>query len=534
MDEKAATRDELHHTAKALGLDLPAKATKGEILEVLASPAAPQEPDGHREDGHDGADDGAEETDAGGRVSARPDDASSRDGQPRIASQMEAFRVLAQARAEGQMVPLPRMLTGNDRRMHVRQTIREDHQLRIARHNEEAFGKFDKLASSRFSFFRGTALLFYRDMAGDDSWMPTVLAAGDVHPENFGVMPNADNVPIFGINDYDEVFYAPFTWDLKRGATGFLIAADEIGDHGSGKRCKIARSFVRGYADKVNVYAADNTEESADLRRDNAPKLIADLFDDATSGGRAKWLTKKYYNENKTGFRASKKLVPITSRRDEFQELIDRYVAESELVVPPRAGTMRVKDVAERRGQGTASLGLVRYYVMIEGPHADASDDLLLEFKQARRSALDGLVPHSEHVVDGNADRVVHGQRVQLVSGDVFYGSIKHRGISFLVRERSWFRDDIDLDDLSFTKWCEYARICGEVLAQAHALSDESGLLDHDVEPDIVDAMGVPDLFVDDIVRYAEEADERCRRDHDGFRADHELGAFRRIDLVYR
>ncbi len=351
MDDKAATRDELHHAAKALGLDLPAKATKAEVLEALASPAAHRNSDGRDEDRRDGADDGAEETDAGGRVSARSEDTSSRDGKPRIASQMEAFRVLAQARAEGQMVPLPRMLTGNDRRTHVRQTIREDHQLRIARHNEEAFGKFDKLASSRFSFFRGTALLFYRDMAGDDSWMPTVLAAGDVHPENFGVMPNADNVPIFGINDYDEVFYAPFTWDLKRGATGFLIAAEEIGDYGSGKRRKIARSFVRGYADKVNVYAADNTEESADLRRDNAPELIADLFDDATSGGRAKWLTKKYYNENKTGFRASKKLVPITSRRDEFQELIDRYVAESGLVVPPRAGTMRVKDVAAARAQ---------------------------------------------------------------------------------------------------------------------------------------------------------------------------------------
>ncbi|MCV7368431.1 hypothetical protein CRI77_09790 [Mycolicibacterium duvalii] len=447
---------------------------------------------------------------------------------------MDAFRRLAAARSDGGVTPSPRVLTGNDRRIHVRQTIREDHQLRIARHNEEAFEKFDKLAGSRFSFFRGTALLFYRDMVGDDAWMPTVLAAGDVHPENFGVMPNADNVPIFGIDDYDEVFYAPFTWDLKRGATGFLIAADEIGGYGKSKRRKIARAFVRGYADQVRVYAADNTEEAADLRRDNAPKLIADLFDEATSGGRAAWLTKKCYNENKTGFKASKKLVPITSRRDEFQELIDRYVAESGITVPPRAGAMQVKDVAERRGQGTASLGLVRYYVMIEGPLTDASDDLLLELKQARRSALEGLVPSSEHVVDGNADRVVHGQRVQLVSGDTFYGSIKHRGISFLVRERSWFRDDIDLEDLSFGQWRDYARICGEVLAQAHALSDEAGLLDHDVEPDIVDAMGVTELFVDDIVRYAEEADKRCRRDHDAFRDDHELGAFRRIDLVYR
>lgn len=48
-------------------------------------------------------------------------------------------------------------------------------------------------------------------MAGDDAWMPTVLTLGDVHPENFGVMPNADNVPIFSVNDFDEAYYAPFT-----------------------------------------------------------------------------------------------------------------------------------------------------------------------------------------------------------------------------------------------------------------------------------------------------------------------------------
>lgn len=226
--------------------------------------------------------------------------------------------------------------------------------------------------------------------------------------------------------------------------------------------------------------------------------------------------------------------MPISSRRDEFQQLIDRYVREAQLSVPERAGDMRVKDVAERRGQGTASLGLVRYYVMIEGANTDATDDLLLEFKQARRSALEGLVPPSAHVVVGDADRVVHGQRVQLVSGDRFYGSIKHQGISFLVRERSWFRDDIDLDDLSFGKWREYAELCGGLLAQAHALSDEAGLVDHDVEPEIVAAIGLDDLFVDDIVRFAAEADARNNGDHKAFRADHALGAFRRVDVMYR
>lgn len=207
MDDTAATREELYKTAKAFGVPVSSKARKGEIITALAE-ARSETPDGETPAG-DG-----DQTDAGGRVTARDEGADAHDdGRPRTASRMAAFKALAQDRAAGKMVTLPRTLSGNDRRMHVRQTIREDHQLRIARHNEEAFEKFDKLAGSRFSFFRGTALLFYRDMAGEDAWMPTVLAAGNIHPENFGVMPNADNVPIFGINDYDEVFYAPFTWD---------------------------------------------------------------------------------------------------------------------------------------------------------------------------------------------------------------------------------------------------------------------------------------------------------------------------------
>ena len=121
-------------------------------------------------------------------------------------SRFEAFRQLARRRACGEMVLLPRQLTGNDRRMHVRETLGEDHRDRIARHSEGAAGKFDKLAGSLYSFFRGTCLLFYRDMAGEDAMMPTVFALGDGHPANFGIMPSADNVPIFGVNDFDEAY----------------------------------------------------------------------------------------------------------------------------------------------------------------------------------------------------------------------------------------------------------------------------------------------------------------------------------------
>ncbi|WP_299954005.1 DUF2252 domain-containing protein [uncultured Modestobacter sp.] len=455
------------------------------------------------------------------------------DGRRPVYSRVEAFRLLAEARARGEMVLIPRMLTGNDRRVHVRETVREDHETRIATGDLEARDKFDKLAGSVFHFFRGTNLLFYRDLVGEDSRLPTVLALGDVHPGNFGVMPSSDNVPIFSVNDFDDAYYAPFTWDLKRGAVGFLLGAAEKGDLSRKKQLAVARRFVRGYIDGIASYAADGREQTQQLRLDNAPPLIADLISSTLETSRAEWLG-DLLDETRRGFRTDDELVPVSSRREEFQGIVDRYVAENEVRVPERAGQMRVKDVAERRGAGTASLGLTRYYVLIAGMQDDGTDDLLLEFKRARRSALAGLVPPSGYEADEQGDRIRHAQRVHLVDGDVFYGSVDIEGQSFMVRERAPFRDDISLGSLSAGDWKEYAEICGRVLAHTHAMSDENGNVDYDVEPAILDAIGGRDLFVDDVLRFAEEAADRVRRDHEHFVADHELGAFQNVDVVYR
>ncbi|MGB7756034.1 MAG: DUF2252 family protein [Salinisphaera sp.] len=452
--------------------------------------------------------------------------------QPQVATRVEAFRRLAESVAAGEFVLQPRVLTGHDRRRHVRQTLREDHETRIAEQSDDAKVKFDELADSLYSFFRGTALLFYRDMAGDDAWMPTVLTLGDVHPENFGVMPNVDNVPIFSVNDFDEAYYAPFTWDLKRGAVGFMIAAEVEGEFKRKQQIKIVRRFIRGYVEDMQRLAKEGTEQDEEMRFDNAPELVADLIDDAFES-RAEWLTEDYLNEQKTGFQSNEDLVPISSRRDEFQEITDRLVAENGIEVPARAGKMRVKDVALRRGQGTASLGLNRYYVLIEGAAGDGTDDLIIEYKQARRSALAGLAPSSAYEMDSRGERISHAQTVQLVRGDVFYGHIEFDGQSYMSRERAPFRDDIDLDDLSKSDWKDYADICGRMLARVHALSDEAGKLDYDIEPAIVSAIGPPGLFVQDMLEFAIEAADRLRRDHEMFRADHALGAFEHLDIVH-
>ena len=451
----------------------------------------------------------------------------------RFASRVEDFRRLAEASARGEFVMLPRALTGDDRRQHVRQTLREDHQTRIAQGEDEAQVKFDELADSLFSFFRGTALLFYRDMVGQDGDMPTVMALGDVHPENFGVMPDRNGAPIFGVNDFDETAYAPFTWDLKRGAVGFWLAAREVAEMKRKKRRGIVEAFLTGYLDAMQAYAERATEKNDAWRIDNSPKVIRRLFEDAWEE-RREWLWDDYLEPSGRGFRSDDELQPVSSETAKFQKAIRKLAKTKGFEAPDRAGELRVKDVCVRHGQGTASLGLPRYYVLIEGPSQDATDDLIIEFKRARRSALEGLTPPSDFHAGDKADRIVHGQTVQLAHGDIFYGAVEIDGESFMTRERAPFRDDIDLGELSNKTWREYARVCGAALAQSHALSDDLGEIDYDVEPAIVAAASPRDLFIADVLRFTEETADRLKSDHAFFREDHANAAFDRVDIVYR
>ena len=450
-----------------------------------------------------------------------------------LGDRVEEFAELARAYATGAIVMRPGDLTGLSRRIHVRETILEDHARRIDERAEGAEAKFETLASSLFKFFRGTSLLFHRDMAGEDARMPTVLLLGDVHPENFGVMPNADNVPIFAVNDFDDATYGPFSWDLKRGATGFMLAAKEEGGHGRKKRRKIAKKFLEGYIEGMEHYARHATEAKDSFRPDNSPPVIQRLFEEAAKSRKA-WLWERYMNENGMGFRANYEFTPVSSRTEEFQGLIDDLAKRNGISAGGRAGELRVKDVTVRHGQGTASLGLPRYYALLEGPSKDATDDLIVEFKRARRSALHGLVPEHDFYAGDKGDRIAHGQSVHLANGDVFYGEVEIDGMSFMSRERAPFRDDIDLDELSKSTWKEYAHACGRALAHAHARSDDAGQLDYDIEPAIVEAMTPADLFIDDVLTFAEEAMDRMKRDWKGYRADFELGAFHYLQKRYR
>lgn len=450
---------------------------------------------------------------------------------PPTRDRCEAFAHWTKHVARGAVCVPPALLRKRDRRLHIRQTMREDHRFRIRNRPEGAAAKFDKLAGSVFSFFRGSALLYYRDVAGTDATLPVVFAMGDAHPENFGVMPSVDGTPIFGVNDFDEAWAAPFSWDVKRCATGFQIVG-KLNGLKKRERREVVRAFVGGYMATMTACVANRQERDYQFRLDNSPPMIAGLIEDAITE-RTDFLD-DLIDLRHCRFRPTDEVVPQANRRDEFQHIVDRYVRDNDLAGRARPdGFFTVRDVALKKGSGTASLGLDRFFVLLNGWGDAPGRCVVLEMKQARRSSLFGLVPENGFPNQTGAEQIVSAHNMQLVGGDPFYGWTEIEERSFLVRERSPFKDDIDVDDLDASDMATYADICGRALAHTHVRCDpeqnpcdDAAPPDEPIEARILQSVD-PDMFCQDVIEFAHDAAKRLRRDHKLFRRDHENGAFR-------
>ena len=84
------------------------------------------------------------------------------------------------------------------------------------------------MASNAFAFYRGSACLFYADVSRQDDPFAKgpagrVWIQGDLHAENFGTYMNSEGRLVFDVNDFDEAYVGPFTWDLQRLAASLAL-----------------------------------------------------------------------------------------------------------------------------------------------------------------------------------------------------------------------------------------------------------------------------------------------------------------------
>jgi len=410
----------------------------------------------------------------------------------------------------------PIYLSGPARRAHIEGAILADHASVMAQNPDGAKAKLEKLMLSPFIFFRGTAGLFYRDVASTDQNLPKVLISGDVHPENFGVLTRPDGKLMFGLTDFDEATMAPFSWDIKRGATGFALAA-RAREFSPDDETKIVKKFVEGYLDALKGFSENANENSHVFDADNSPKVIRDLLEGAAGADRREFL-KERVDLSEGKFLHTDEIEPISARVPDFQSAVDAYVRRQGERKPQH---FEVKDVARKTGSGTASVGLERYYVLIEGPSRNKKDDVILELKQENPSVAASYVPRNPLQFQIEAARVVAAKTVQAGDADPYFGYTELDGKSFLVRERSPFKARLDLLAVDEKDMARYAEVCGAALAQAHARSDKgsgfSGAKAKDIEKKILASIG--DSFKDDVAGFADEMATRVELDHGMFRS---------------
>jgi len=114
--------------------------------------------------------------------------------------------------------------------------------------------KHEQMGTHAFAFFRAT---FYRwaqlwdEHAVEWAAAPRPMSVGDLHIDNFGTWRDAEGRLVWGINDFDEAWRLPYTFDLVRLATSTSLAISHKNLEIDLKRA--AKAILDGYRDALDI-----------------------------------------------------------------------------------------------------------------------------------------------------------------------------------------------------------------------------------------------------------------------------------------
>ncbi|MEU6733073.1 DUF2252 domain-containing protein [Streptomyces physcomitrii] len=394
--------------------------------------------------------------------------------------------------------------------------------------------KFRKMASSAFAFYRGTACLFYQDLEAErrggpylDDRTARVWIHGDLHAENFGTYMDSQGRLIFNVNDFDEAYVGPFTWDLKRFAASIALIgyAKALSDE---QITELVRIYATAYRERVRALATGaKSDEVPPFTLDTAQGPLLDALRDARS------LTRFGLLESMTEIRDfERRFAPgggavelDAATRYKVLAAFDGYLEtlpESSLTRPD---SYRVKDVVGRRGIGIGSAGLPSYNILLEGNSDALENDVVIYLKQAQTPAVSRHItdPAIREYFQHEGHRTVISQRSLQAHADPWLGWTELNGSGQLVAEVSPYAVDLDWSDIDDPE--EIAAVVadlGRATATMHAAADdESGhseLVPFSTERAIDAAIaGDEENFPELLVEFAHAYGARARADHQIF-----------------
>ncbi len=403
-----------------------------------------------------------------------------------------------------------------------------------------------RMVQSPFTFFRGAAVIQADDLARAPSTPIEVQLCGDAHLSNFGVFASPERRLVFDVNDFDETARGPFEWDVKRLAASVVIAGESLGLTARQQEAA-ALSAARSYRTSMREFSKQSTMEIwyAALDLDSLIIELQDFFSDEALRQVDGLVSRA---KGKTTQRAFEKLVDVVDGRPRIAYdppllvPIDRMfdadvsVSMSEWCASVLEGyssslpSDRQDLLAQftpidfaRKVVGVGSVGTRCFIMLLLG--RDGGDPFFLQAKEANASVVDrarGVVsPY-----DGG-ERVVRGQRLMQATPDLFLGWHNVVGLDGI--ERSYYlrqlydnKASINIDRLNAQTLTVYARICGWVLARAHARSGNSA--------EIAGYLGKTEKFDEAIASYAFAYRRRNEEDFASLQAARDSGRITTVE----
>jgi uncharacterized protein (DUF2252 family) len=389
--------------------------------------------------------------------------------------------------------------------------------------------KFRKMAASPFAFYRGSAALFYADLAGgyaDDSFLDErtsrVWIHGDLHAENFGTYMNSSGHLVFNVNDFDEAYVGPFSWDLKRfSASVALIGyskalSDDV-------ITALVTTFAGAYLTELRAIAAGGDDAIGSITLGNATGVLRRVLQQARLKTRVDLLAgQTTIDDYERRFSLGDGVFPIDDAvRAAVCEAFEQYLTT---LPAHRSVATNIKDVVLRKGVGIGSAGLPSYNLLLEGHTEALENDVVIYMKQAQVPAvarwIDDERVRSYFLHQGH--RTAESQRALQAHADPWLGYTSLNGVGQLVAEVSPYAADLDWADVNEPdELTGVVADLGRAVARMHSVADDESshdLVDFSTEEAITAAVDKDEPgFVRHLVDFAHRYGAQAREDHQDF-----------------
>ncbi|MBA3293683.1 MAG: DUF2252 domain-containing protein [Geodermatophilaceae bacterium] len=441
--------------------------------------------------------------------------------------------------------------------MTTRKTPRADERQRhIVSVLEEAFtdlmiadplafrSKFRKMAADPGSFYRGTACLFYSDVAAQkDPWADErtsrIWIQGDLHAENFGTYMDGDGVLVFDVNDFDEAYLGHFTWDLRRMAASIALIGwqkalpDDI-------ITELIEIYARSYVEKIHDFVQTERDDVFSLGLDSTDGPVHDVLLTAKLASRIDLLEDfTVIDDYDRRFRDAPGVRQLDKNElHAVMAAFDSYKASIPKGKRSRRLNYAVKDVVGRSGFGIGSAGLPAYNFLIEGWTQALENDIVLSMKQGNVAAPSRVVDDERMAdyFDHHGHRTAVSQRSLQARSDPLLGHTALDGVGFVVNELSPY--DADLDWAELVEPDQIRSVLGylgQATAKAHCVSDEDSddtLVEFQTEEAIADVLGgakTSAAFVEDMCGFGLDHANQVRADYAVFVNAFRAGGFSEV-----